>query len=137
MYEWIHDDITWCGDECNNLSCERNLANKLNKDGLFSMAMFRNTPTCPLYKQSGPRRFKKKPVIIEAIQWTGNNIEEIERFAPRIITVNKNQADELCIDTLEGVMTASKEDWIIRGVQGEYYPCKPDIFEETYEAVEE
>lgn len=50
-YEWIHDDITWCGNECHYLECERNIANRLSKEGLFSMAMFRNTETCPLYER--------------------------------------------------------------------------------------
>lgn len=51
MYEWIHDDITWCGNECSNTACERNLANRLSHNGMFSMALFRNTETCPLYRQ--------------------------------------------------------------------------------------
>ena len=47
MYEWIHDDITWCGNECSHTECERNLANKLSKTGVFSMSMFKNTEMCP------------------------------------------------------------------------------------------
>ena len=48
---WIHDDITWCGNECSNFECERNLANKISKTEPFSMALFKDTETCPLYKE--------------------------------------------------------------------------------------
>jgi hypothetical protein len=76
--------------------------------------------------------FRKKPVEIEAIQLTPLNIEEIEQF------VGGDAGREpggLVIATLEGAMHASIGDWIIRGVQGEFYPCKPDIFAATYELV--
>jgi len=80
-------------------------------------------------------KFRKKPVIIEAVQFTGQNIDEIyalDGWSP--ITPPKITNDgTLKIATLEGEMTAQKGDWIIRGVKGELYPCKPDIFEETYE----
>lgn len=82
-------------------------------------------------------KYIKKPVIIEAVQWTGENNEEMKAFIPNTIIVKKNKEGELGIGTLEGVMTASKGDFIIKGVHGEYYPCKPDIFAETYEEVEE
>ena len=82
-------------------------------------------------------KYMKKPVIIEAVQWTGDNREEMEKFIPHTILAKKNKEGELAIGTLEGVMTASKGDFIIRGVHGEYYPCKPNIFEETYEKVSE
>jgi hypothetical protein len=78
-------------------------------------------------------KFRKKPVMIEAIQWTGNNLEEIKDFMGYYEYAKKN----LIIHTLEGKMIAQVNDWIIRGVQGEYYPCKPDIFEQTYELVVE
>lgn len=52
MYEWIHDDITWCMDECSHTECRRNLANRITKDGLCSMAFFANTETCPLYNNN-------------------------------------------------------------------------------------
>ena len=82
-------------------------------------------------------KFRKKPVVIEAVQWTGNNREEMEKFIPNTILAKKNVEEELAIGTLEGVMTASKNDWLIKGVHGEYYPCKPDIFEKTYELVDD
>ena len=80
-------------------------------------------------------KFRKKPVVIEAIKWTGDNYEEIANFlgeARRLIPGNG-----LEIYTLEGIMSASIGDYIIKGVQGEFYPCKPDIFELTYEEVDE
>ena len=76
-------------------------------------------------------KFRKKPVMIEAIQWRGDNLEEIKDFMGYYEYAKKN----LIIHTLEGKMMAQVNDWIIRGVQGEYYPCKPDIFEKTYEPV--
>jgi hypothetical protein len=92
-------------------------------------------------------KFRKKPVVIEAVQFngwiegTGNlNLTErpdwlINEFGKRIIFFNA--PDSLAIKTLEGEMLASKGDWIIKGINGELYPCKPDIFEKTYEMVEE
>lgn len=86
-------------------------------------------------------KYRKKPVVIEAVQWTGNNASDIEAFVGSRQTWETweqfETLDEIRIPTLEGVMTASKGDWIIRGVKGELYPCKPDIFAVTYEAVEE
>jgi len=80
------------------------------------------------------RKFRKRPVIIEAIQWLGNNFGELVRFgSERDIVSNPNGT--LTIATLEGDHIAQKNDWIIRGVKGEVYPCKPDIFEATYEEV--
>lgn len=82
-------------------------------------------------------KYRKKPVEIEAIQWTGDNATEIAEFSKtgnRYIEVD--EANKFVrIETLEGVMTASLNDFIIKGVAGEFYPCKPDIFEATYEPV--
>lgn len=94
------------------------------------------------------KQYRKKPVIIEAVQWNGLNFKEIEKFTGKDIAileeVRKPNMDvripgyyRLCIRTLEGVMVARKGDYIIRGVNGEYYPCKPDIFEKTYEEIAE
>ena len=80
-------------------------------------------------------KYRKKPVVIDAVQWTGNNEEEILDFCNGKSTFTATDK-EIVINTLEGTMHASKGDYIIRGVQGEYYPCKPDIFEETYEKCE-
>jgi len=81
-------------------------------------------------------KFRKKPVEIEAIQFIGTkeNVEEIRNLDNNIIWhFNQNL---LSIPTLEGTMTAQLNDWIIKGVNGEVYPCKPDIFEKTYDKVE-
>lgn len=94
-------------------------------------------------------RFRKRPVVIEAMQITDNTaelatLEEwfIEHDADaHIITAWDNTTPTLHvsvhIETLEGEMSADKGDWIIRGVAGEFYPCKPDIFEQTYEPYRE
>ena len=78
-------------------------------------------------------KFRKKPVEIEAMQWTGNNIEEISVFCGENSAILDGR--QLCIFTLEGTLRADAGDWIIRGVKGEVYPCKPDIFEQIYERV--
>lgn len=77
-------------------------------------------------------RYRKKPVVVEAMEWTGENREEIEGF------LNGSYMfwdGILYIVTLEGDMQANVGDIIIKGVQGEFYPCKPDIFALTYEEV--
>jgi hypothetical protein len=80
------------------------------------------------------RRFRKKPVVVEAVQWRGRNYAEIEDFVGvRRFTVHNESGGPLIIPTLEGDMQANVDDWIIKGVQGEFYPCKPDIFAATYE----
>ena len=101
-------------------------------------------------------KFRKKPVVIEAVQLTWANWSEICEFVPkpwfvRGTWLNKegnplpedqwrfgenNEDLGLIIDTLEGDMLARGNDWIIKGVKGEFYPCKPDIFVATYEAVQ-
>ena len=79
-------------------------------------------------------KFRKKPIVIEAVQWTGDNVGEIAEFCPRAdIGLGNNTVLYLIIPTLEGDHRANVGDWIIRGVKGEFYPCKPDIFEMTYE----
>lgn len=84
------------------------------------------------------KKFRKKPVEIEAVQLTHDNIQEVvdwcggyfwSRPPMRAVT-------GISILALEGTMNASFGDWIIKGVSGEFYPCKPDIFEKTYEGVE-
>ncbi len=83
-------------------------------------------------------KYRKKPVIVEAVQWTGSNVEEIEPLTGCSPSMRKFKVlpdGLLMIRTLEGDMIASKGDYIIKGIQGEFYPCKPDIFEAIYEAV--
>lgn len=78
-------------------------------------------------------RYKTKPCEIEAIQWTGKNIIEILDWGQGKILWN--DVDDLFIDTLEGRMKANINDYIIKGLRGEYYPCKPDVFNKKYEAI--
>ena len=87
--------------------------------------------------------FRKKPVTIAAIQWTGANTEEVKAFLGKdakkcygICLEDAPEKGNLVIETLEGNRTVLPGDFIIRGVKGEYYPCKPDIFEQTYEVIE-
>ena len=77
------------------------------------------------------QKFVKKPVEIEAIQWVGDNTAEVMEFVGPMI--HPTSSSTLGIRTLEGVMDAAVGDWIIKGVKGEFYPCKPDIFEMTYD----
>lgn len=98
------------------------------------------------------RKFRKKPVVNEAMQWDGT-AKDASRiidwiFKSGVRTARYHEPEQygdcgaikytppqLHIDTLEGTMVASVGDWIIQGVSGEHYPCKPDIFEKTYEEV--
>jgi hypothetical protein len=83
-------------------------------------------------------KFRKKYVVIDAILWDGTNMAEVEKFyigaqfnvGPGVIVA------ECFIATMEGTMIARAGDWIIKGVKGEFYPCKPDIFAATYESAE-
>lgn len=89
---------------------------------------------------SGPQRFRKRPVEIEAIRFTGDNRRDVLSWVyPSLSGDALEAAEVMClpvvIETLEGDMTANVGDYVIRGVAGEFYPCKPDIFAATYEAV--
>ncbi|HZS45821.1 MAG TPA: hypothetical protein VFC63_12010 [Blastocatellia bacterium] len=82
-------------------------------------------------------KFRKKPVVIEAIQLNETSFQECVDFIGET-NLSDGTSQEECyigIVTLEGEMGARKNDWIIKGIQGEFYTCKPDIFEKTYEAV--
>lgn len=90
-------------------------------------------------------KFRKKPLVIEAWQFRGNRTDVVHRAMPGWLTaalyngeVWYQGGDEpyYTIKTLEGEMRANVDDWIIRGVKGEIYPCKPEIFEATYEAAD-
>ena len=78
-------------------------------------------------------KFRKKPVVIEAVEWTGENLRECLAFIGEPTDGAPDKADFINIPTLEGVMVASRGDFIIRGVKGEVYPCRADIFHLTYE----
>ena len=106
-------------------------------------------------EQTAAGQFRKKPVVIEAIQYVevsrtqrayGVSVERNGSAIAEFVGTSLREATHpgdtpegrtvLEIDTLEGVMHASVGDWIIKGVKGEFYPCKPDIFAATYEAVQ-
>jgi len=80
-------------------------------------------------------RFRKKPVVIEAFQWTIDAMPDWFREKSKDYRIDV-QTGSLFIATLEGIHEAKAGDFIIKGIQGEFYPCKPDIFKETYEPVE-
>jgi hypothetical protein len=83
-------------------------------------------------------KYRKKPVEIEAVQWVSDNIEQVyEMLGDNLIINTDEDKDEVkhFINTLEGKMEMSWGDYIIKGVKGEFYPCKPDIFELTYEKI--
>lgn len=92
-------------------------------------------------------RYVKKPIAIEAVKWKGFNNDEIKDFAGdsvKIEVIREGDADngippsvDCSIETLEGVMKANVGDYIIKGVNGEFYPCKQDIFEKTYDKVDD
>jgi hypothetical protein len=77
------------------------------------------------------KRYRKKPVVIEAVQLDEDNIEAVAEWCEAAAVGDQG----VYINTLEGQMRAGFGDWIIRGVKGEFYPCKPDIFAATYEEV--
>lgn len=88
-------------------------------------------------------KFRKKPVVIEAIQWNGAGLQlplpdwlvaALHKDAPESGAIIRD-GNSLNIYTLEGCMRAAPDDWVICGIKGELYPCKPDIFSATYEAV--
>ena len=83
---------------------------------------------------------RKKPIVVEAVEWTGKNWDELEEWAPFGLTHQRNIGDVkdvIIVDTLEGKMTCCIGDLIIKGVEGEFYPIKKRIFNDTYEIVAE
>ena len=90
-------------------------------------------------------KFIKKPIEVEAHNWNGScrSKEQIELIFPELVTSSSryNKEDDTVeywiIKTLEGFMEVSPDDWNIKGIQGEFYPCKPDIFLKTYDKVSE
>lgn len=85
------------------------------------------------------KTFVKKPVQVQTVQWTGDNDEEIKEFVGKECDIIRVRTPgikpDLIIHTLEGDHHALVGDYIIRGIKGEFYPCKPDIFEKTYKEV--
>lgn len=83
------------------------------------------------------KKYRKLPVVIEAIQWDGLNDIDVLEFAEDNVEFRyRDNEVRLIIHTLEGYMNASIGDYIIRGVNGEHYACKPDVFVKTYEEVD-
>lgn len=88
-------------------------------------------------------RYRKRAITVDAVQLTTDNVTGVEAFingkaeSKTLPGPGRGTHEGVVIHTLEGDMLASWGDWIIRGISGEYYPCKPDIFEATYEPVEE
>lgn len=92
-------------------------------------------------------KYMKKPVVIDAVKWNGNEVSEVTEWVNEAINIfdhkspgwmmriNQDGAGFIHIGTLEGTMIASPGDYIIRGIKGEIYPCKPEIFELSYEAI--
>lgn len=81
-------------------------------------------------------KFRKKPVVIEAVRYRTIR-HEVDRFCPSLVWQIEGGFEIPYIDTLEGRMRVNSGDWIIKGLRGEFYPCKPDIFAATYEPVTE
>lgn len=84
-------------------------------------------------------KFRKRPIVVEAIQWDNSMTvyTYLYHLTKKPIVSAFHPDESLMIHTPEGWMKANKGDWVIKGVNGELYPCKPDIFEKTYERVEE
>lgn len=79
------------------------------------------------------RKYRKRPLEIEALRYT--TVEALKKAFPDVDIGVDIKGDKICIKTLEGGAEISEGDYIIKGIKGEYYPCKPDIFEETYQRV--
>lgn len=83
------------------------------------------------------KKIRNKVTEKEAIQWTGRNLEEVSQFVGDALQPIARRMDyDLKIATIEGVMKVDKGAWIVKGLNGEFYPCKPDIFEKSYEIID-
>lgn len=83
--------------------------------------------------------FQKKPLLIEAVQWSGSNWHEVYAFAGHAVYTSdaKDGTVHLRVKTLDAEGDCAPGDWVIRGTKGEFYPCREDIFQETYEPVDD
>jgi hypothetical protein len=84
------------------------------------------------------KSYKKKPIVIQAVQFTEKNISDVLMFTGPsnvYLTMDPENKKVNCymVKTLEGPLKISEHDYVIKGIQGEFYPCKPDIFKATYE----
>lgn len=90
-------------------------------------------------------KYRKKPVTVDAVRYTGDNLAEVEQFLGReakaeeatLSGPGRGLHDGIRIHTLEGTLTASVGDWVVQGTRGEFYPVKPDPFADTFEPVPE
>lgn len=84
------------------------------------------------------KNYRKKPVVIQAVRLTSKTRSKILDWGgPNVTAVWQYDGPRIAVKTLEGTLTADHGDWIIKGVKGEFYPCKPDIFKATYEEVDD
>lgn len=82
------------------------------------------------------KKFRKKPIVIDAVQFLPEHKESVREIQHLGFSVSYSDGRAVIkIQTLEGEMTASEGDWLIKGLRGEFYPCKPDIFDKSYEEV--
>lgn len=86
-----------------------------------------------------PKRYRTKPIEIDALEWEGTDERflELRKWTGNQVTIALDSTDDLVINTLEGIMRASKGDMIIKGTEGEFYPCKPKQFGDKYQEVTE
>lgn len=82
-------------------------------------------------------KYRRKPVVVDAIQWTGDNYAEIFEFTEGKAYLSSSHSSTLIVETLEGNMVADKGCYIIRGVNGDYCPCEENFFNKIYEQVEQ
>lgn len=129
----IEENFEWYCPDCQDAIYPTNELRKLRRSLPYRCDCGR---ILKLRTQTRLKKFRKKPVIVDAIQWTGHNTDLVMSFFKEHNQQAYYGIDYIAIPTLEGEMRASIGDWIIKGVKGEFYPCKPDIFEQTYEGIE-
>ena len=77
--------------------------------------------------------YRKKPILVEARQFTGDNFQELQYWGNDFVALSDYNEDAICVHTLEGPVWGEKGDYIVKGARGEFYICQKDLFEETYE----
>lgn len=109
--------------------------------GPFAQALIPpGSPTGPANRPAppppGPARFQKQPVVVEAIRWTAESTAEVAEFLGDA-HLGSNGPGRIKIDTLEGPMPVALGDWVIRGMFGEFWACRADVFAASYEPTDE
>ena len=126
-------DLLWA-DECEGMTFDetKRKTNNITVSAWFSEEETEN-------EKGEKMKYRKKPVVIEAVEFqdTYECVEELQQLGlePTRISYKEKDKPVLIIETLEGDMKASLGDYVIKGINGEFYPCKPDIFDKTYEKV--